>query len=267
MTNPEPPPPPTLSTALRDRISAAEIQMRADLTKARASFEQMGDRGDYAEDSVRKFLREYLPRRLELGRGEVIDAHGGRSKQTDVVIANEDHPFTFSATQPGLFFIEGVFAAAEVKSSLTTTNLEQSLENSVIFKALRGRMSNNALFYGNSADVDRFSHAPPWFIFAFEAQSDIESIGKRVIAFQTDRGLTTQQMADAVFCLDRGSLINVGDGTGSYKAAVDGQPTLGWIRSGPTSVLFDMLGWLSIVNPRVLRFEPVLARYLVEHRP
>lgn len=93
---------------LRDKISALESQMRARLDEIRATYEHAGDKGASVEDSFRTFLREYLPRRLDIGHGEIIDTENRRSKQTDIVIVTEDHPLTFTPSAPGLFFIDGV---------------------------------------------------------------------------------------------------------------------------------------------------------------
>jgi hypothetical protein len=77
---------------IKDKIAAVESQMKAKLDEIRATFAQSGDKGSSVEDSFREFLRQYLPRRLEIGQGEIIDSRGERSKQTDIVIVNEDHP-------------------------------------------------------------------------------------------------------------------------------------------------------------------------------
>jgi len=107
--------------------------MRADLAAIRARFEQSGNKGSSVEEVMRSFLRDYLPRRLEVGHGEVIDTFGQRSRQTDVVLATEDHPYTFKPESPGLFFVEGVAAAAEVKSVLTSGELDGALQNALAF--------------------------------------------------------------------------------------------------------------------------------------
>ena len=121
---------------LKDKIIAVEAQMKAKLKEARATFTHPGGKGTSVEDSFRVFLRQYLPRRLEVGHGEIVDRNGRRSRQTDVVIVSEDHPFTFTPDLPGLFFIDGVCGAGEVKANLTSAGLEEVLEKSFYFKQL-----------------------------------------------------------------------------------------------------------------------------------
>src|SRR5262245_22192237 len=114
-------------SALFERV---QEQMAAKLGAAREKVNDSGDHGTTAEDAFREVLREYLPRDLAIGHGEVIDTHGARSAQTDFVIASADHPLTFSSDLPGLFFIEGVLAAGQVKSVLTGEGLEEALAHS-----------------------------------------------------------------------------------------------------------------------------------------
>src|SRR3954454_14882631 len=114
---------------LRADVTKAQQQMVDKLDQARIRFKQSGDVGTAgAEVPFRDFLREYLPGIYEVGHGEIVDSDGHRSAQTDVVIVEPDHPFTFTEDQPGLFFIDGVAAAGEVKSVLTSGELDRTLE-------------------------------------------------------------------------------------------------------------------------------------------
>jgi len=92
---------------LKDKIATVERGMRERLKELRITFTQRGDKGVSVEAIFKKFLREYLPRRLEVGSGEVIDSKENRSRQTDIVIVNEDHPFTFTQDLLGLFLLKG----------------------------------------------------------------------------------------------------------------------------------------------------------------
>jgi hypothetical protein len=247
---------------LRERIAQLARQMKAQLAIARATFQNTGNRGDEAEESLRSVLREYLPRRLEVGHGEVVDSHGGRSAQTDVVIANEDHPFTFSRDQPGLFFIEGVSAAGEVKAVLTAQNLSESLDKAVRFKSLRP-LHIPAFGYVGEQDRNAFGANPPWFIFAFESQLGLEAI-YATLRDKQESLEPNKRIADAVFCLDRGILIDVGEGTSPLAAVgADGSPVTGWVQSRTDQVLFEFVGWLSVSIPRVLLLQQILTRYLM----
>ncbi len=66
--------------------------------------EHKGNRGSGAEDAFRDFLSRHLPRRFDVGHGEVVDTHGARSGQVDVLIINEDQPFRHGG-RPGLYLV------------------------------------------------------------------------------------------------------------------------------------------------------------------
>jgi len=252
---------------LKSKIATVEAQMKAKLMEVRATFTHAGDKGISVEDSFRAFLREYLPRRLEVGQGKIICSKGTRSRQTDIVIINEDHPFTFSTDLPGLFFIEGVCAAGEVKTSLTTKELRTSLKNSYQFKNLEMEPGKGTMIHTNESDRERFYRCPPWFLIAFESRLSLPTIQATIEEFMQSNAVETNRLIDAVFVLDNGWVINFGDGKGSFQfRTVDGSSLPGWVWKKSDSVLFDLLGWLSIVMPKMVRFEPILARYIVPHK-
>jgi len=247
---------------LKEKIAAVEAQMKAKLEEARATFDHPGDKGISVEHSFRLFLRDYLPRRLEVGHGEIIDTKGRKSKQTDVVIVSEDHPFTFTPDLPGLFFVEGVCAASEVKAILTSGELQSALENSCQFKQLRMKPGTGNTICTNPSDLDRFYKSPPWFLVAHESQLDLAGVQKKIRQFGESDTVEVNRLADAVFILDRGWVINFGDGQGSFQFRTpEGKSVQGWVWKDSDSVLFDLLRWVSVVMPRVIRYAAILTHY------
>jgi hypothetical protein len=249
---------------LKDKIAAVEVQMKAKLEEARATFAHPGDKGSSVEDSFRAFLRQYLSRRLGVGNGEIIDHKGRMSTQTDVVIVSEDHPFTFTSDLPGLFFIEGVCAAGEVKTNLTSTELKKVLENSCQFKQLEMDIGKGTQAFANPSDIERFYKCPPWFLVAYESQLSLSHIQTGIEEFETENVVQSNRLLDAVFVLSKGWVINFGDGKGSLKFRTpEGISLGGWHWQNSDSVLFDLLGWLSAAMPRMIRFELILTKYIL----
>lgn len=245
-------------------IAAAELQMKAKLAEARASFQHKGIKGGQVEAAFRTFLRKYLPMRLSIAQGEVVDKSGVRSGQTDVVIANEDHPFTFSADEPGLFFVEGVTAGGEVKSVLTSASLTEAIESSRRWKKLRIKPSADAMIRTNPADRDRFYSCPPYFLMAMESELSLEGAHARLAAEGSFGNAPHGNVLDAVFLLDRGWVIDFGDGNGAFRYRLPDGPALGgWQRLASTRVLFDCLAWLSGCMPKMVQWEPVLLSYMM----
>ena len=252
-----------MNSILRDKISAVESQMKLKLDEARATFAQGGDKGSSLEGAFRRFLRQYLPQRLAIGQGEIIDTTNKRSKQTDIVIATEDHPFTFTPDLPGLFFVEGVCAAGEVKANLSSTELEQALQNSLDFKQLEIKPGKNTIASTNQSDRNRFYKCTPWFLFAYESQISLQNIHKKILEFANSNSIENNRLVDAAFILGRGWVINFGDGEGAFKFRTpQGESVGGFIPQETSSVLFDFLAWLHAVMPRMLQLTPILPHYI-----
>jgi hypothetical protein len=255
---------------LRDKVTAIETQMVAKLEEIRRTFSQGGDKGTAVENAFRQFLREYLPRRLDVGAGEIVDSKNHRSTQTDIVIVDEDHPHTFTADQPGLFFIEGVSAAGEAKTIVTSEELERTIENSFRFKQLEMMPGLNTLTSSNPSDLGRFYKCPPYFLVSFESQLDMASVLDRIETFLKKKGLgvdAVNTVLDAVFILDKGWAMNFGDGQGSLQFVLSGKDELakGWVQQNSNQVLFELISWLSVVMPKQIRFQPILNYYSYPH--
>lgn len=244
--------------------------MKARLVEIRATLDHGGDKGTLLEKTVREFLREYLPRRLEVGTGEIVDTKEHRSNQADIVIVNEDHPLTFTKDSPGLFFIEGVCAVGEVKTILTSDGLEKTLNNSAVFRQLESLPGTGTMVSTNQSDLQRFYKSPPFFLMAFESQLELPSILSGIQGFSNKKGFpanATNTILDVVYVLDKGEVINLGDGQGAYRMVIDEQGTLGkgWVLRNSEIVIFDLVGWLSSVMPKMVRYVPLLPNYLLPH--
>ncbi len=181
-----------------------------------------------------------------------------------MVIANEDHPFTFTPDEPGLFFVEGVCAGGEVKSLLTSAQLQTSLESSRKWKKLRINPGKGTMICTNEADRDRFYVCPPYFLIAMESQLSLDAVQQRVANEGSFCNAPRGNILDAVFLLDRGWVIDFGSGRGvfQYRSLHDGTSLEGWHRNRSEKVLFDLLAWLHGCMPKMARWESLLMSYL-----
>lgn len=232
--------------------------MRQQFETVRAKFGHSGNKGTNTEAILRDFLREYLPRRYDIGTGEIMDSGGRRSAQTDVVIVTGDHPFTFTQHQPGLFFVEGVLAAGEVKSLLTSEHLANSIANAVRLRGLKPRPTGMKMIWTmNASDNKRFGNSPACFLFAFESQLSLHKIHEQ-LSTQTQRSL------DAAFVFNQGVVLDLGDGGGLVRFdRSDGGVVQGWCQVEGANVLAFLLLWLSAL-PDIQHGGSILPRYLLQ---
>ena len=256
-----------------------EQQLLEDLQHASAVAARSVDRDIAADEAARHFLAAHLPGHLAVGQGETVDQGGTRSGNLGIVVSSEEQPFRCGIDDPGLFLIEGVVAAGEVRSFLTRERLAEAIETGARFKRLRNQYSVGDEAFSNPADVARFYECPPFFVFASETSIKVPKLIEQL-------GTTTPQRSafgsgsplapvDAVFILGKGCAIDLGNGRGSlaYLQAVDDQrtaPVTGWVWQRTEHVLVDLLLWLSVTMPRVKRVRSIAGNYLVksmqEHR-
>lgn len=119
-------------------LASAEDELATAFRRAEASFQHMGDRGDARESAVRSFLTDQLPARFVVTAGEVMDAAGNVSGQTDVVIYDglNTRPL-FTTNGVALLPAEALLATIEVKSKLDKSETDKAVAGMVKLRRLR----------------------------------------------------------------------------------------------------------------------------------
>jgi hypothetical protein len=264
MTSSAPLPP----SAVHDAVRQWEHRLKTSLQESRIKFGQSADRGEGNEAAFRLFLRAHLPPKYRIGQGEVIDYRGNRSSQTDVIVADDEQPFQVDES-PQLFIIEGVAAAAEVKTTLTAEEFRDSLRKAERFKTLEAVLGKAAMLAspekrGNpNSDLLRFYRRRPFFVFAYEGAIDEKTLLE--VAASRDQAHQPPPI-DAVFVLDKGFALNFWDGNGAldFKDLTTGESIRGWRWwAEPSFTLVWLLMWLNAVMPRfAMRSAPIIAYLL-----
>lgn len=256
--------PPPHFAAFERQLKAVEGRLRARLEEVRARLHHPGSKGTSAEAAFRLALSEYLPRRISVGHGEVIDARGNRSAQCDVVLASDFHPNWFTGDEPSLFLIEAVAAAGEVKSVLTPADLTKCLDDVRRFRQLRPDWGGHTEIVATESDLRRFYRSPPYILFAYESQLSLETITERLQAATDDSGGRTTESIDGVFVLDRGFVLNFGDGKGAFVTqGSNGVRLTQYYWDDEMAPLVALMMWLPTALALPLAQLPVLARYLL----
>ena len=239
---------------IKEKLLIVEKKLVISLEEIRASYSHRGDRGSVAETIVRDLLREYLPPQNRIGQGEIIDTKESISTQLDIVITNEYHPYLNDLKDPGLFIIEGVACAGEVKTNLNSNDLTTLIQSCIKYKQLEPVIPKGTTSYGNKSDLKRFVNHRPYFIFAYQSQITIETIAEKLNRYYAENNTPIVQQIDAVFSLDRGAIINFADGQGGIKLSTPtgAQDGMGLIvtKTGKEGVLLELMFWLSVVIHR-----------------
>lgn len=239
---------------------ATAKRMQADLERLRAGLDHAGTKGSAAEEIVRDFLKEALPRSLGITVGQVIDADGNLSGQSDVIIYDAlATPMIFSSAQAGqrTVPIEGVVGVIEVKSKLRKGDLEQIVSHAATLKAMERRafmpegFSVHREMYGQTWDVLPVLYS----VFAFESDG---LYAHELNQLQADTPLHLR--LDNLCVLDRGLLVNIG-----LTGHVSDPSSLFTI--GPTAVPISKLGEATPSNPLMPWFAMNASLYVQSRRP
>lgn len=106
--------------------------------------------GESREHALVALLRKYLPQRVGVDRGLVIDAHGDVSRQQDVVIFDRTVGTVFEVNGVKYYPCESVIAVGEVKAHIESSdNMRDALEKIHSVKVLdRSNSGTNRLITG-----------------------------------------------------------------------------------------------------------------------
>jgi len=177
-----------------------------------------GEQGRENEVALQRVLAAFVPRRIGLGTGMVIDHLDHYSKQTDIILYDSaDEPAIFAQTTQLIFTIETVLACIEVKTKLRSSDFEDCAKK---IRALRQLDS--------SIKSDAPDQRPPYVLFAYDAEAAPDTISK------TFHGLERDDRPDLAIIMRYGVLAgtrmlssNLGDSfkTGVAVQRVDGEPT------------------------------------------
>ena len=190
-------------------VTRIEVFERA-ARKLRASFEELanvphrGEKGSQAEEIVRRFLNEHLPRRFAAAGGFILDQKHQLSKQTDVIVYDAFNcPVYRADEEAGIFPNDNVAAVVEVKSRLDTDRLTEAIENIAAAKRL-------VKIHGDERGAEQW--ATLGCLFAFESALTLDTIYAKYRELL--QGTTFGLHIDLVLVLDRGLITLVARGPG-----------------------------------------------------
>jgi hypothetical protein len=116
-------------------------------------FEHPTAKGDLGEGPWRRLLTKFLPRRYQVSKAFVLDAHGDTSEQIDLVIHDRHFcPLLFEDDDQRYIPAESVFAIFEVRPAL---------DKGVIEYAAKKALSVRRLYRTDRPVVDRGVEKPP----------------------------------------------------------------------------------------------------------
>lgn len=123
---------------MRSLFRGMQNKMTATLELGRNHITHNGEMGEAAEESWRKWLREYLPKRYLIDKAIVVDSEGNTSDQIDIVIYDGQYSyFVFKHEQVIYVPAESVYSVIEIKQELNKKNLEYAGGKAASVRALK----------------------------------------------------------------------------------------------------------------------------------
>ncbi len=131
--------------------------------------------GGEREELIREFLREHLPSRFAIARGEIRDRNNNRSREFDALIFDRTVSWKlYRHRQSEVLPIEAVYATVEVKKRLTKHEVSKICEASFGLGALEFDPSSRlslGLDENGTESKTHLSYVMP-FVVAFEGPTD-----------------------------------------------------------------------------------------------
>lgn len=186
--------------------------MKSDFVKAQKSLSHAGLKGDANEETVRKFLRQYLPKTLDITTGMLVDSEGNQSRQLDIIVCDSAKtPIFFQSGETRVIPIECVYAVIEVKAFLDKTELEKAYKNMRSVKSLTKKAYFNqkgVIIYTHTLYGKEWDYWPiQYFIFAYDS-TGLDSIISDLNFYQKNNEI--HKRIDAICVLEKGVIMNQG---------------------------------------------------------
>lgn len=195
---------------LKEVFDEVSNQMKSDFVKAQKSLTHSGLKGDANEETVKKFLKQYLPKTINVTTGMLVDSEGNKSRQLDIIICDSAKtPIFYQSGETRVIPVECAYAVIEVKAFLDKTELEKAYKNMQSVKALKkiayfarkGVIVTTKTLYGKEWDCWPIQH----FIFAFDSPG-LDSVLNNLNAYQSTNEI--HKRIDSICVLEKGVILN-----------------------------------------------------------
>lgn len=124
------------------RNIAIELNRKSESIRG-AFFSHHGSAGENRESLVAEFLRDYLPNRYGIDTGLINSFDGQFSNQADLIIADTSFNSPLYPSSPNrIWLVEAVYALIEVKTSLSPSDIQDSVDKCRRFKRLPRKFSD-----------------------------------------------------------------------------------------------------------------------------
>lgn len=192
---------------------------------------------------LKELLSQYLPAKVSVGSGIVIDSEGRMSKEVDLVIYDSlNTPFILNYSDKVLIPIECVYAVIEVKSSLRKSEIMSAGENIKSIKNMKKsayiqRAPNETLYENHGQRLNYFPVLG--LVFSYTSATSLQSLCKNIR--ELDGKVKDTEKIDTVCVLDKGVISNDNKTSGKIDVTNSVDSDRCYIETEKTLLLFYIL--------------------------
>jgi len=186
-----------------DLLAAAGKQLWAEFQEVRQCNPHAGDSGTEAEEILKTFLADRLPKRFGIGSGIVIGSEGAISRQTDLIIYDAlNSPIYRAGKKTQIIPRDNVAVVVEVKSKLSKDQLIDAADKVASVKCMAARPlseMDQPVTQGPMVNSSTLG-----VVFAYDTYTSLETLAENLKEINESRH--SREWIDFVVVLNKGTI-------------------------------------------------------------
>lgn len=230
---------------IEEIFSNVSEKMLLDFNQTKIALEHSGQKGSANEETVRDFMRQYLPKSLDISTGILIDRTGKKSKQLDIIVSDAAKtPILYENAGIRVIPAECAYCVIEVKALLNANELEACYQNMKSVKMLirdSYYWPNGPIEYYNNLYGQEWREWPiHYFVFSYQS-INLETLTNTLNARQAADAI--HQRIDLACALSQGVIINHKEIDGGFSVSTLPEPgsTMKFVQTDKSLLLFYVL--------------------------
>lgn len=192
-----------MTDSAKEVLQAASRLLLQEFHELKASNPHYGERGAEAEEILKTFLRDRLPRRFAVESGFILAQDGSISSHCDILVYDAlNAPLYRASKRASIIPRDNVAAVIEVKSTLDKRELTESASKLASIKSLAASPLSNTDKPVNFAPI--VLDKPFTCVFAYGSSTSLDALAENLVEIL--KTTHSDQWLDMVLVLDKGTL-------------------------------------------------------------
>lgn len=176
-------------------LNSVAKHMKIDFEEITSKVNHRGEKGTIREEDFMTYMRQFIPERYKMSKGEIVCAGEKHSRQIDCIIYDAlNTPILINKESSKIIPIESVYITIEIKSYLNKGSLKECVDN---IKSVRILPKN---------PITKHYSCVSGFVFAYTSDS-LETILEHLKEYNNEVNFMHQ--ISAICVLDKGLIVNV----------------------------------------------------------